>query len=175
MQYLRRAAALGVVLAALGTGPTLAAPDNGKTLHFELTCDDGNVYQASFNGGPAAFHLDTGGLYIWKEIQFVTPTGESGVLTHGLQGFAASPTVTCSYTGAVSGNAVVQHTYNDTGTFTITGTLTAMSLRLFLIRLREVGPTIIACNTKNSAGAAMITTSVNTNWEIVASRVLANR
>ena len=105
MQYLRRAAALGVVLAALGTGPALAAPDNGKTLHFELTCDDGNVYQASFNGGPAAFHLDTGGLYIWKEIQFVTPTGESGVLTHGLQGFAAAPTVTCSYTGAVSGNA----------------------------------------------------------------------
>jgi hypothetical protein len=69
-----------------------------------LTCDDGNVYQASFNGGPVAFHLDTGGLYIWKEIQFVTPTGESGVLTRGLQGFAAEPTVTCTYIGAVSGN-----------------------------------------------------------------------
>jgi len=35
----------------------------------------------------------------------VTPAGESGVLTHGLQGFAAEPTVTCTYTGAVSGNA----------------------------------------------------------------------
>jgi len=105
MPYFRRAAALGFVLAALAAGPAVAAPDNGKTLHFELTCDDGNVYDASFNGGPAAFHLDTGGLYIWKEIQFVTPAGESGVLTHGLQGFAAEATVTCTYTGAVSGNA----------------------------------------------------------------------
>ena len=94
------AAALAVVLAA----PASAAPDNKKTLHFELTCDDGNVYQASFNGGPVAFHLDTGGLYIWKEIQFVTPTGETGVLTRGLQGFAAEPTVTCTYIGAVSRN-----------------------------------------------------------------------
>ena len=77
---------MAVVLAA----PASAAPNNDMTLHFELTCDDGNVYQASFNGGPVAFHLDTGGLYIWKEIQFVTPSGESGVLTHGLQGFSAS-------------------------------------------------------------------------------------
>jgi len=105
MTLLRRAFSLGVLLASLAATPALAAPDNGQTLHFELTCDDGNVYQASFNGGPAAFHLDTGGLYIWKEIQFVTPSGESGVLTHGLQGFAAEPTVTCTYTGAVSGNA----------------------------------------------------------------------
>ena len=98
-------AAIGAaILAALVAAPVAAAPDNDQTLHFELTCDDGNVYQASFNGGPVAFHLDTGGLYIWKEIQFVTPTGESGVLTRGLQGFAAEPTVTCTYIGAVSGN-----------------------------------------------------------------------
>jgi hypothetical protein len=100
-----RAALVAATLAVSAAAPAAAAPDNDRTLHFELTCADGNVYQASFNGGPAAFHLDTGGLYIWKEIQFVTPTGESGVLTHGLQGFAAEPTVTCTYTGAVSGNA----------------------------------------------------------------------
>ena len=94
------AGAMAVALAA----PASAAPDNDQTLHFELTCNDGNVYQASFNGGPVAFHLDTGGLYIWKEIQFVTPGGESGVLTRGLNGFAAEPTVTCTYIGAVSGN-----------------------------------------------------------------------
>ena len=105
MPILRRATILAAVLAVAAVAPVAAAPDNGQTLHFELTCDDGNVYQASFNGGPAAFHLDTGGLYIWKEIQFVTPAGESGVLTHGLQGFAAEATVTCTYTGAVSGNA----------------------------------------------------------------------
>jgi hypothetical protein len=92
------------VLALAIAATASAAPDNTQTLHFELTCDDGNVYQASFNGGPVAFHLDTGGLYIWKEIQFVTPTGESGVLTRGLQGFAAAPTVSCTYIGAVSGN-----------------------------------------------------------------------
>jgi hypothetical protein len=94
------AAAMAAVLA----GPVSAAPDNDQTLRFELTCDDGNVYQASFNGAPVAFHLDNGGLYIWKEIQFVTPTGESGVLTRGLKGFAAAPLVTCTYIGAVSGN-----------------------------------------------------------------------
>jgi hypothetical protein len=100
-----RAALLAGILAALVAAPAAAAPDNDRTLHFVLTCDDDNVYDASFNGGPAAFQLDTGGLYVWKEIQYVTPQGEAGTLTHGLQGFAAEPTVTCTYTGAVSGNA----------------------------------------------------------------------
>jgi hypothetical protein len=94
----------GSALAACVAMPAVAAPDNDQTLYFELTCDDGQVYQASFNGGPVAFHLDTGGLFVWKEIRYVTPTGESGVLTRGLQGFAAEPTVTCTYIGAVSGN-----------------------------------------------------------------------
>ena len=105
---MRRSLAAFVVagaMAAVLAAPVSAAPDNDQTLHFELTCNDGNVFQASFNGGPVAFHLDTGGLYIWKEIRFVTPGGESGVLTRGLKGFAAEPTVTCTYTGAVSGNA----------------------------------------------------------------------
>jgi hypothetical protein len=105
MRRIIRAVVIAASLAVFAAAPAAAAPDNDHTLHFELTCDDGSVYQASFNGGPAAFHLDTGGLYIWKEIQFITPAGESGVLTHGLQGFAAEPTVTCTYTGAVSGNA----------------------------------------------------------------------
>ena len=103
-RFLTAILAAGLLAVALAA-PVAAAPDNDRTLHFELTCDDGNIYQASFNGGPVAFHLDTGGLYIWKEIQFVTPTGESGVLTRGLKGFAAEPTVTCTYIGAVSGNA----------------------------------------------------------------------
>ena len=94
--------ALSLFLAA---GAVAAAPDNGKTLHFELTCDDGHVWNASFNGGPSAFHLEGGGLYVWKQIAFVTPTGESGVVDHGLRGFSGAPIVTCTYTGAVSGNA----------------------------------------------------------------------
>jgi hypothetical protein len=104
---LLRAALLAAALVGLSAAPVTAHPDNAETLHFVLTCDDGNVWNASFNGGPAAFHLDDGQLYIWKQISFVTPTGESGTLTHGLQGFNAAETVTCTYVGAVSGNAYV--------------------------------------------------------------------
>ena len=99
-----RAALVAATLAVSAAAPAAAAPDNDRTLHFELTCADGNVYQASFNGGPAAFHLDTGGLYIWKQIWYVTPLGESGTLTRGSQGFAAEELVTCTYIGAESGN-----------------------------------------------------------------------
>ena len=102
---LLRSAALAIALGALLAGIASAHPDNAKTLHFELTCDDGNVWDASFNGGPSAFHLDDGRLYVWKEIAYVTPTGESGAINHGIVGFAAAPVVTCTYTGAVSGNA----------------------------------------------------------------------
>ena len=99
-----RNAFLAATLAALAASPVAAAPDNDNTLHFDLTCDDDNVYQASFNGGPSAFHLDTGGLYIWKQIWYVTPLGESGTLTRGSQGFADEELVTCTYIGAASGN-----------------------------------------------------------------------
>jgi hypothetical protein len=96
--------ALAGVLAVALAAPVAAHPDNSQTLHFTLTCDDGAVYEASFNGGPSAFHLDTGGLYIWKQIWYVTPDGQSGTLLHGSQGFNADPIVTCTYIGAVSGN-----------------------------------------------------------------------
>ena len=98
-----------ILLASAVTGLTaasaLAAPDNGQTLHFVLTCDDGHGWNASFNGGPSAFHLDHGQLYIWKQIAYVTPDGQSGTIPHGIQGFAGAPIVTCTYKGAVSGNA----------------------------------------------------------------------
>ena len=99
-----RHAILAGMLAALAAAPAAAAPDNDRTLHFALTCDDGNGYEASFNGGPSAFHLETGGLYIWKQIWYVTPLGESGTLTRGSQGFADEELVTCTYIGAESGN-----------------------------------------------------------------------
>ena len=98
------ATALAVAFAASGAAAASAHPDNGNTLHFVLTCEDGNVWNASFNGGPAAFHLDGGQLYIWKQIDYVTRDGQSGSIAHGIQGFAGD-TVVCTYTGAVSGNA----------------------------------------------------------------------
>jgi len=104
---LRLAAATTLTIAtlALSGGAVSAHPDNGQTLHFSLTCDDGHVWNASFNGGPSAFHLDGGQLFVWKEIAYVTPTGERGTVGHGINGFAGAPLVTCTYTGAVSGNA----------------------------------------------------------------------
>ena len=102
---LLRAGALAATFVVLTAGAVSAHPDNDRTLHFVLTCDDGEVWDASFNGGPAAFHLDDGRLFVWRELSYVTPTGESGSLSRGGNGFAAAPTDTCTYTGAVSGNA----------------------------------------------------------------------
>jgi hypothetical protein len=102
---LLRAALLASALAGLTAGAVSAHPDNNQTLHFVLTCEDGNVWNASFNGGPSAFHLEGGGLYIWKQIAYVTPDGQSGVIENGIQGFAGAPTVICTYTGALSHNA----------------------------------------------------------------------
>ena len=99
------AAILAAGLLAATSGIAAAAPDNGQTLHFVLTCEDGNAWDASFNGGPSAFHLDNGGLYIWKEIDYLTLDGASGSIFHGIQGFSGGPLVICHYTGAVSGNA----------------------------------------------------------------------
>jgi hypothetical protein len=98
------AATLGASLSLLLGGVVAAGPDNDQTLHFVLTCDDGQVWNAAFNGGPSAFHLDDGRLFIWKEIDYVTPDGQSGSIGHGIQGFSGAPTVQCTYIGAVSGN-----------------------------------------------------------------------
>jgi hypothetical protein len=96
---------LAAAATGLSAGSAFAQPDNGQTLHFLLTCDDGHVWNASFNGGPSAFHLDGGRLYIWKQIAYVTPDGQSGTIPHGIQGFSGAPLVTCTYEGAVSHNA----------------------------------------------------------------------
>ena len=104
-QRLLASTALAALLLAASAVGASAHPDNGRTLHFTLTCDDGHVWNASFNGGPSAFHLDGGQLFVWKQIAYVTPTGESGTIGHGINGFAGAPLVTCTYTGAVSGNA----------------------------------------------------------------------
>ena len=101
---LLRAALVACTVLLTVPGLALAHPDNDQTLHFVLTCDDGHVWNASFNGGPVAFHLDGDGLYIWKQIDYVTPDNQSGSILRGIQGFAAEPTVTCTYIGAVSGN-----------------------------------------------------------------------
>ena len=101
---IRATLAACAAVAALAT-PAMAHPDNSQTLHFTLYCQDGHTWNASFNGGPVAFHLDGGQLFVWKEIDYVTPDQVSGSILRGIQGFSAAPTVVCTYTGAVSGNA----------------------------------------------------------------------
>ena len=73
-QRILASALLALVLSAFGAGAALAHPSNEHTLTFELTCDDGHVWDAAFNGGPSAFHLDGSSLFIWKQIAFVTPS-----------------------------------------------------------------------------------------------------
>lgn len=99
------AVALGLALSAGSAGLVAAHPDNLRSLHFALTCDDGHVWDVSVNGGSSSFHLDGERLYVWKQLAFVTPGGESGSIRHGIQGFAGAPLVVCTYTGAISGNA----------------------------------------------------------------------
>ena len=99
------ASVANLLFAAAAAGPVSAHPNNDRTVHFALTCDDGHRWNAAFNGGPSAFHLDDGRLFVWKQISFVTPTGETGSAGHGINGFAGAPTVTCTYTGPESGTA----------------------------------------------------------------------
>ena len=103
VSLLRGALVAGAALVLL-PGLALAAPDNSQTLHFTLTCDDGHVWDASFNGGPSSFKLGDGQAFIWKQLDYVTPDSQSGTILRGIQGFSAAPTVTCTYIGAVSGN-----------------------------------------------------------------------
>ena len=105
---MRRSIATAIVAAAAlaaGTAGLAAAhPDNAHSLHFVLTCDDGQVWDASIDGGSSAFHLDGEQMYVWKQIDYVTPDSQTGSILRGIQGFSAEPTVTCTYIGAVSGN-----------------------------------------------------------------------
>jgi hypothetical protein len=100
-------AGLASLLIGLSSGAVSAHPNNDQTLRFVLTCDDSHVWNASFNGGPSAFHLDDGTgvrLFVWKQIAWVTPGGETGTAGHGIKGFGAAPLVTCTYKGGISGN-----------------------------------------------------------------------
>ena len=56
----------------------------------------------------AAFHvLDSTSTFVWKRIEYTTPAGETGAIDRGVQGAGHRDLVTCTYTGASSGNAYV--------------------------------------------------------------------
>jgi hypothetical protein len=92
---------------ALAT-PASADPDNDHTLPFTMSCPDGDHDVVIQPANTAAFHvIGSTATFVWKRIEFTTPAGETGAINRGVQGQGHTDLVTCTYTGAVSGNAYV--------------------------------------------------------------------
>lgn len=102
------------ILALLPAAPAAADPNNANTLHIVLDCGSLGTVDAVFELSSAdAFHVvGMSSNFLWKSLDFVTPTGETGRIERGVQG-RGHDLVTCTYTGAVSGNR-----YTATGFFT---------------------------------------------------------
>lgn len=106
------AACAGALLGA--AAPAAATPDNARTLQFTLDCGAAGTVTAVFELSSAdAFHIVAmGSNFLWKALDYVTPDGQTGRIERGVNG-AGHDLVTCTYTGAVSGNH-----YTATGFFT---------------------------------------------------------
>lgn len=108
------AATAACTASLLSASPASAAPDNANTLHITLDCGDLGTVDAVFELSSAdAFHVvGTSSNFLWKSLDYVTPDGQTGRIERGVEG-RGRELVTCTYTGAVSGNA-----YTATGFFT---------------------------------------------------------
>ena len=99
------AALLALIAVAL---PASADPDNDRTLHFVMTCPGESIEVVIEFSNTDAFHVvETTETFVWKRIEFTTPQGETGTIDRGIQGRGHRDLVTCTYTGAASGNAYV--------------------------------------------------------------------
>jgi hypothetical protein len=88
--------------------PASADPDNDLTLPFTMTCPDGEFDVVIQPANTAAFHvIGSNAMFVWKRIEFTTPDGQTGAIDRGIRGGGHDDLVTCTYTGAVSGNAYV--------------------------------------------------------------------
>ena len=106
--------AAAVTLLAIAAGPAAADPANKNTLHFTLTCPNGSVDAVFELSSSDSFHIvQFSSNFLWKSLDYVTPTGQSGRIERGIEGGGHSDLVTCTYIGAVSGNH-----YTVTGFFT---------------------------------------------------------
>jgi hypothetical protein len=107
--------AAAVTLLAIAAGPAAADPANKNTLHITLNCGSAGTVDAVFElSSSDSFHVvQFSSNFLWKSLDYVTPTGQSGRIERGIQGEGHSDLVTCTYIGAVSGNH-----YTVTGFFT---------------------------------------------------------
>ena len=103
------------VLVGVAAGPAAADPANKNTLEFTLNCGSAGTVDAVFElSSSDSFHIvQFSSNFLWKSLDYVTPTGQSGRIERGIQGEGHSNLVTCTYIGAVSGNH-----YTVTGFFT---------------------------------------------------------
>jgi len=103
------------VLVGIAAGPAAADPANKNTLEFTLNCGSAGTVDAVFElSSSDSFHIvQFSSNFLWKSLDYVTPTGQSGRIERGIQGEGHSNLVTCTYIGAVSGND-----YTVTGFFT---------------------------------------------------------
>jgi hypothetical protein len=103
-----------LTLMGIAAAPAAADPDNKNTLSFTLTCPNGSVDAVFELSSSDSFHIvQFSSNFLWKSLDYVTPTGQSGRIERGIQGGGHSDLVTCTYIGAVSGNH-----YTVTGFFT---------------------------------------------------------
>ena len=102
------------LLIGVAAGPAAADPANKNTLQFTLMCPNGSVEAVFELSSSDSFHIvQFSSNFLWKSLDYVTPSGETGRIERGIQGEGHSELVTCTYTGAVSGNH-----YTVTGFFT---------------------------------------------------------
>jgi len=102
------------LLALAPAGAAMAAPNNPNTLHITLDCGSNGTVDAVFELSSAdSFHVvGMSSNFLWKSLDYITPDGVSGRIERGVRG-AGHSLVSCTYTGAVSGNH-----YTATGFFT---------------------------------------------------------
>ena len=99
---------VALAAASLPASPVGADPDNTRTLHFVMSCPGSSIEVVIEFSNTAAFHVvATTENFVWKRIEFTTPAGETGAIDRGVQGRGHDDLVTCTYTGAASGNAYV--------------------------------------------------------------------
>jgi hypothetical protein len=103
------------VLLGVAAGPAAADPANKNTLSLTLDCGTLGKIPAVFELSSAdSFHVvSTNSNFLWKSLQFETPSGQTGEIDRGIQGSGHAALVSCTYTGPVSGNH-----YTVTGFFT---------------------------------------------------------